>query len=230
MAVVGSSFLLATTAAASTAVTVDVATNATFSRILTDTQGFALYFLPTDHNGISTCTGSCATVWPALTVPGGTTPTGGPGVTGTVAAVMQPNGTFQVTYDGSPLYTFVGDTAAGEVTGNNVGGFKVQHVSACPGTATQCITSGASATVTAASSLSVFVTTTGTPTPKITAKGALPKGVKFHKGFGTAAIAGVPTSTRSKSAVGTYALTITATFGKGKTKNVVTQAFTLTVT
>ena len=54
-------------------------------------------------------------------------------------------------------------------------------------------------------------------------------GVKFHKGTGSGTLSGTPTSTKHKSAVGTYHVTFTATFGKGKTKHVVTQAFTLRV-
>jgi hypothetical protein len=53
--------------------------------------------------------------------------------------------------------------------------------------------------------------------------------VKFHKGTGMATISGTPTSTKHRSAVGTYPITITATFGKGKAKQVVTQVFTLIV-
>ena len=67
------------------------------------------------------------------------------------------------------------------------------------------------------------MTTSGSPAPKLTEKGALPKGVKFHKGTGRASISGKATK------AATYHITITATFGKGKTKAVVTQAFTLTV-
>jgi hypothetical protein len=75
--------------------------------------------------------------------------------------------------------------------------------------------------------LSFTVTTTGTPVPKLTKKGKLPKGVSFHSnGNGTATISGVP-STKSS---GSYRLTIKATFGKGKAKVVCAQAFTLTVT
>jgi len=47
--------------------------------------------------------------------------------------------------------------------------------------------------------------------------------------MGMASIAGRPISTKHRSAVGTYPLTITATFGRGKTKEVLTQEFTLTV-
>ena len=99
--------------------TVDVATSATFGTVLTASQGFALYTFPSDHNGMSACTGSCVAVWPALTVPAGTTPTAGAGVPGAVASVLQTNGTYQVTYNDAPLYTFVGDTAPGQVSGNN---------------------------------------------------------------------------------------------------------------
>ncbi|MGA2521225.1 MAG: hypothetical protein ABSG81_10450 [Acidimicrobiales bacterium] len=110
--------------------TVDVGTNATFGSILTDAGGFALYTLNTDHNGMSTCTGSCAQVWPALTVPAGTAPSAGPGVPGTVTVVTQANGTDQVTYDGAPLYTFLSDSSPGQVTGNGVAGFAVVRLTA----------------------------------------------------------------------------------------------------
>jgi hypothetical protein len=100
----------------------------------------------------------------------------------------------------------------------------------CGPTATQCITSPSSDTVATGTPFSFSVTTSGSPAPKIKAKGKLPKGVKFQKGVGTATLAGTPTSTKHKPAAGSYNLTIIATFGKGKTKHVVTQAFTLTVT
>jgi hypothetical protein len=96
--------------------------------------------------------------------------------------------------------------------------------------ATRCFTSGPADSVAVGSSVPFPITTSGSPAPKIKEKGKLPKGVKFHKGTGSATIKGTPTSTKHRSTVGTYHLTLTATFGKGKTKQVVTQAFTLTVT
>jgi len=125
--------------------TVDVATSATFGTVLTASQGFALYTFPSDHNGMSACTGSCVAVWPALTVPAGTTPTAGAGVPGAVASVLQTNGTYQVTYNDAPLYTFVGDTAPGQVSGNNVGGFtvvQIASVSTTPTTSAPAATTG----------------------------------------------------------------------------------------
>lgn len=107
---------------------VKVMTVPNFGRILTDSAGKPLYTLS------GTCTGACASAWPALTVPTGTTPTGGSGVTGTLKAVKQPNGTFDVTYNGSPLYTFVSDTS-GHVTGQGVQGFSVVMLSKSTGSA-----------------------------------------------------------------------------------------------
>jgi hypothetical protein len=60
--------------------------------------------------------------------------------------------------------------------------------------------------------------------PSITETGALPKGVAFKDNRnGTATMSGSPETS------GVYQMTIRASFGKGKTGHVVTQAFTLTV-
>jgi predicted lipoprotein with Yx(FWY)xxD motif len=120
--------------------TVKTASTANFGTILVNSQGMALYTLNTDHGGQSTCTGSCAQAWPALTVPSGTTPTGGSGVTGTLGTSAQSNGTLQVTYNGALLYTFTSDSP-GQVTGNGVVGFSVVKVSASPAGAAGTTTS-----------------------------------------------------------------------------------------
>jgi predicted lipoprotein with Yx(FWY)xxD motif len=106
---------------------VNVQKNPTFGNILIDSAGKALYTYGPDkgHNGKATCTGACLVAWPPLTVPAGTTPTAGPGVHGTLAAVKQVDGVYQVTHDGLPLYTFASDPAAGQVTGSGIGGFAV---------------------------------------------------------------------------------------------------------
>jgi len=56
-------------------------------------------------------------------------------------------------------------------------------------------------------------------------KGKLPKGLKLYKGTGTVTISGIPTSTKKYA----YPLTVKETFGKGKTKYIVTQSLTLMV-
>jgi subtilase family serine protease len=88
------------------------------------------------------------------------------------------------------------------------------------------ITSAARATAVAGQPFSFTITATGVPT-SIKLSGKPPKGIKFHPaGNGTASLAG---TAKAKDAPGTYPLVITATFGKGKTAQVVTQPFTLTL-
>jgi hypothetical protein len=88
----------------------------------------------------------------------------------------------------------------------------------------KAITSPNGATATAGSHFSFPVTTSGSPVPKITEKGTLPKKLTFTDlGNATATISGKPKTT------GVYHLTLKATFGTGSSKYVVTQAFTLTV-
>ena len=201
--VVGVGWMSAASAAGST---VNVATNPTFGTILTDAQGFALYTFSMDSDGMSSCTGSCTTVWPALTVPAGTTPTAGTGVTGTVAAVLQANGTYQVTYNGSPLYTFVTDTP-GQATGNGVGGFSIVKVAAAapaptspPSTAASAQTSPpTTAAPTPTSSGGKPTTTAPATTPAMTPASSSPSPA--------AAAASVPGATTPASAPTALAFT-----------------------
>jgi predicted lipoprotein with Yx(FWY)xxD motif len=116
-----------------TAAVVKVMRVPTYGVILTDSSGKPLYTLS------GSCTGSCASAWPALTVSANTKPIGGTGVTGTLSAVKQADGSYQVEYKGSPLYTFVQDSS-GQVTGQGVAGFSVVKVSGS-GTSTGSTTS-----------------------------------------------------------------------------------------
>ena len=89
--------------------------------------------------------------------------------------------------------------------------------------AAAAITSASSASLTPGVAFTFNVTTSGTPTPKLTESGNLPPGVSFHdNGNGTATIAGTPTA----SAQGTYSVTISASNGVG---NAATQTLKLTV-
>jgi hypothetical protein len=85
------------------------------------------------------------------------------------------------------------------------------------------------ATFTAGQSSTFIVMTafpTGTPVPKIKRSGPLPRKLKFVNNHnGTATLSGIASTKK----IGFYHLTITATFGRGKSKHVATQAFTLTV-
>lgn len=91
--------------------------------VLTSAQGMTLYYRPGESASNVTCTGSCAANWPPLLKASGS-PTAASGVSGTLTVFSGPNGS-QVAYNGHPLYLWVHDTAAGQATGDGVGGFKV---------------------------------------------------------------------------------------------------------
>jgi predicted lipoprotein with Yx(FWY)xxD motif len=84
--------------------------------VLTDAKGFTLYWFAPDTSGKSVCYGSCAAYWPPVTG----TPSAGPGVTGQLGTITRTGGGLQATYDGHPLYTYIGDTAPGQASGNNI--------------------------------------------------------------------------------------------------------------
>lgn len=84
--------------------------------ILTTTKGRTLYSLSAETNGRFICTGACASTWRALIVPAGVKPTG-PVKLGTIE---RPDGKTQVTFKGRPLYSFSGDSKAGEVNGEGI--------------------------------------------------------------------------------------------------------------
>lgn len=96
-------------------------TASSVGQYLADTSGKTLYTYADDAGGTSYCTGSCLASWPAY-VDGGAT-TGLP--TNVTVITRSDNGKQQYTYKGKPLYYFAGDTSAGQVTGNGVGGFSV---------------------------------------------------------------------------------------------------------
>jgi len=84
--------------------------------VLTNARGYTLYLFVPDPPDKSTCFGTCAAYWPPVTG----TPTAGTGVTGTLGTIRRAGGGNQVTYDGHPLYTYVGDSKPGQANGNNI--------------------------------------------------------------------------------------------------------------
>jgi predicted lipoprotein with Yx(FWY)xxD motif len=93
-------------------------TSNSLGTILVDSQGMTLYHLSGEVNGKFICTSSaCLTVWHPLTAPSSGAPSG-EGVT--LGTVKRPEGTVQVTYKGTPLYTFTGDQQAGETKGQGI--------------------------------------------------------------------------------------------------------------
>jgi predicted lipoprotein with Yx(FWY)xxD motif len=90
--------------------------------VLASSQGMTLYYYSEDkpHSGMSACGGSCASTWPALTgtaqAPTGVT------LPGPIGSITRQGGVHQVTVNGYPLYTYVGDKQPGQVTGNGMAG------------------------------------------------------------------------------------------------------------
>ena len=84
--------------------------------VLTNAKGLTLYWFAPDTPVPSACTGSCAVYWPPVTGH----PEAGPGVTGKLGTIKRPGGATQATYDGHPLYTYVGDSAPGQAKGNKL--------------------------------------------------------------------------------------------------------------
>ncbi|MGO8730479.1 MAG: hypothetical protein ACLQK8_28025 [Streptosporangiaceae bacterium] len=84
--------------------------------VLASTRGLTLYWFAPDTATRSACNGSCAAYWPPVRGP----VTAGPGVTGTLGTIRRADGTVQATYDGHPLYTYIGDSARGQASGNDL--------------------------------------------------------------------------------------------------------------
>ena len=84
--------------------------------LLTNAKGLTLYWFAPDSPNKSVCYGSCAAYWP----PVAGNASAGPGVTGTIGTIKRTDGTTQATYDGHPLYTYIGDSAPGQDGGNNI--------------------------------------------------------------------------------------------------------------
>jgi predicted lipoprotein with Yx(FWY)xxD motif len=106
-----------TTSSPASAVVVKTASNS-LGTILIDSQGRTLYHLSGEQNGKFICTSSaCVGVWHPLIAPSSGTPSGEVGSLGTV---KRPDGTVQVTYKGTPLYTFTGDQQSGETKGQGI--------------------------------------------------------------------------------------------------------------
>jgi predicted lipoprotein with Yx(FWY)xxD motif len=85
--------------------------------VLVDQDGRTLYLFTKDTGSKSTCTGSCASTWPAF-VSDGQPSIGGSADDGKIGT----NSAQQITYDGHPLYLYKGDSKAGQANGQGIGG------------------------------------------------------------------------------------------------------------
>ncbi|HEY5050655.1 MAG TPA: hypothetical protein VII50_07115 [Acidothermaceae bacterium] len=88
---------------------------------LTDGSGKSLYLYTPDTSSTSTCYGQCIAFWPPLLTTGA--PKAGTGATASMLGTSpRTDGTTQVTYNGHPLYSFKGDKAAGDTSGQGKAG------------------------------------------------------------------------------------------------------------
>ena len=93
--------------------------SATLGTILADARDMVLYTYTADAGGRDGCTGACLKYWPPLLLPGGArAAVAGAGVTG-LGIVQRPAGA-QVTFEGKPLYTYLGDSRPGETSGQGI--------------------------------------------------------------------------------------------------------------
>jgi predicted lipoprotein with Yx(FWY)xxD motif len=86
--------------------------------VLTDGQGRTLYWFARDTAAQSNCYGSCAAAWPPVT--GTNADASSASLPHGFGTIRRTNGQSQLTYDGHPLYTYAGDTAAGQLNGNDI--------------------------------------------------------------------------------------------------------------
>jgi predicted lipoprotein with Yx(FWY)xxD motif len=83
--------------------------------VLINAKGFTLYSFAPDTSTMSKCNGTCAQNWPPVKGP-----VTASGVKGTFGTIKRSSGATQATFDGHPLYAFVGDTAPGQAKGNGL--------------------------------------------------------------------------------------------------------------
>ena len=96
--------------------------DSSLGKILVNSEGQTLYLFQADKGSTSTCNGACAGAWPPVTTKG--SPTAGAGVSSSkLGTTKRSDGTTEVTYNGHPLYTFIGDSSPGEATGEGNQGF-----------------------------------------------------------------------------------------------------------
>src|SRR3954451_24914980 len=83
---------------------------------LVDGQGRTLYLFQKDTSTKSNCASDCASNWPPLLTSGKPT-SGGSARKSLLGTTKRSHGKTQVTYNGHPLYRFVGDNAPGDPNG-----------------------------------------------------------------------------------------------------------------
>jgi predicted lipoprotein with Yx(FWY)xxD motif len=98
--------------------------------VLVNAKGRTLYTLNNETTRHITCKGrTCLTNWPPLKIAKGVKPVGA----AHLGVIKRHEGFLQVTLNGRPLYTFIGDTKKGQATGEGLKDVGVWHVAAVRG-------------------------------------------------------------------------------------------------
>ena len=92
-----------------------------YGEILTDGAGRTLYVLTAGRAKSLKCAGACASIWPPLLTKG--KPRAGKGVVAKRLRTVKRGSSFQVAYDGRPLYFYAADGGPGQVNGEGIKSF-----------------------------------------------------------------------------------------------------------
>jgi predicted lipoprotein with Yx(FWY)xxD motif len=106
--------------ASASGATVITTASSSAGTFLTSGSGRAIYLWAKDAGAMSACTGACASAWPPVT---GTATAAGSAKASDLGTITRSDGTKQVTYDGHPLYYFVGDSGPGTASGQGSDNF-----------------------------------------------------------------------------------------------------------
>ncbi len=113
--------------ASTSSVTISAKSVSGLGTVLVNQKGQTLYMLTSEKGGKITCTASsgCLHAWPETDLPSGTTAAkAGSGVKSSLLGTVKgADGKMEVTYNGWPLYTFIGDSSAGQAKGQALTNF-----------------------------------------------------------------------------------------------------------
>ena len=85
-----------------------------YGKIVVDGQGRTLYLFDAERGAAPKCSGGCAAAWPPLLIT--VAPVAGEGLSqAQIGTVARSDGSRQVSYNGHPLYYYVGDRSPGEI-------------------------------------------------------------------------------------------------------------------
>jgi predicted lipoprotein with Yx(FWY)xxD motif len=90
--------------------------------VLVDSQGRTVYLFKADSGTKSACSGACASAWPPLRVSAKPT-AGGRATASKLGTTQRSDGQPQITYNGHPLYTYIGDSKPSDVNGQGLTAF-----------------------------------------------------------------------------------------------------------